>query len=181
MQRDPRRMVSPLRRYPRHISFTEGLCTLAGSGWGSSGAHGGQRGLRCCPVPSRSSFFTLSPWKVPFGSFVSAGSCGRELSLLWWCPPSLAGADFFTSACSLLLDSRLPDSSCYGGFASLLLTFLFLAFNSETVATTCLPQRLLRHSSIFSDSIRPDSLFSLPFFALIFAHVEEEGQKRCVP
>ncbi|KAF4021288.1 hypothetical protein G4228_013134 [Cervus hanglu yarkandensis] len=25
VQRDPRRMVSPLRRYPRHISFTEGL------------------------------------------------------------------------------------------------------------------------------------------------------------
>lgn len=51
---------------------------------------------------------------------------------------------------------------------------------SETVTTTCLPQRLLRHSSIFSDSIRPDSLFSLPFFALIFAHVEEEKRKRCL-
>ncbi|KAJ8794165.1 hypothetical protein J1605_003311 [Eschrichtius robustus] len=34
VQRDPRRMVSPLRRYPRHISFTEGLRSLEGSGVG---------------------------------------------------------------------------------------------------------------------------------------------------
>lgn len=51
VQRDPRRMVSPLRRYPRHISFTEGL--------GSRGQWDGVprelrvgRDSQCCPVPS---------------------------------------------------------------------------------------------------------------------------------
>lgn len=30
-------------------------------GWGSSGAHGGKRDLRCCPVASCRSFFSQSP------------------------------------------------------------------------------------------------------------------------
>ncbi|KAG5215340.1 hypothetical protein MJG53_001397 [Ovis ammon polii x Ovis aries] len=45
VQRDPRRMVSPLRRYPRHISF-RGCAVWRAVGWGSSGAHGGKRDLR---------------------------------------------------------------------------------------------------------------------------------------
>ncbi|MBW00169.1 CREB-regulated transcription coactivator 2, partial [Eschrichtius robustus] len=47
VQRDPRRMVSPLRRYPRHISFTEGLRSLEGSGVG----------------------FLRSSWTMPWGNF----------------------------------------------------------------------------------------------------------------
>lgn len=60
VQRDPRRMVSPLRRYPRHISF-RGCTVWRAVGWGSSGAHGGKRDLRCCPVPFCRSFLTQSP------------------------------------------------------------------------------------------------------------------------
>ncbi|KAM7246696.1 hypothetical protein CapIbe_002994 [Capra ibex] len=48
VQRDPRRMVSPLRRYPRHISF-RGCAVWRAVGWGSSGAHGGKRDLRTMP------------------------------------------------------------------------------------------------------------------------------------
>lgn len=50
VQRDPRRMVSPLRRYPRHISFTESWGSLEGSGRVPRELVAG-RDLRCT-VPS---------------------------------------------------------------------------------------------------------------------------------
>lgn len=51
VQRDPRRMVSPLRRYARHISFTEGLRSLAGGGVGFLGSSWWEKGLEVLSSP----------------------------------------------------------------------------------------------------------------------------------
>lgn len=73
VQRDPRRMVSPLRRYPRHISFpVGGAARVAGCGKGEQAGH---------PVPP---FSGALPQKTTAHSGAAAPGAMPSLSDCPW-------------------------------------------------------------------------------------------------
>lgn len=88
--------------------------------------------------------------------------------LLSPCPPSLAGSDCLTSACSLLPEAGLPDRSSAAGvwFCP---QISVLSFQSQSLPQTCLPQALPRYSSIFFQLHYASFLLPVPIFDPIVA------------
>lgn len=99
----------------------------------------------------------------------------RELSLLWICARRLwLVLTFLTSACSLLLDTRLLTT-----LARVLLPScsFVCGFQSQRLSQPPVSPKGCLDIHLFSDSIRPNSLFFSSILCPYFAHVEEEKRK----